>query len=169
MCKRAVTALLFCPQDERGLLEAERGLRSLSGLSIEHREEQRHRACGGLQGEEESAQVQDGLAEGPSPGQEPAARRLRAARAASSAHALPQQREYWPVLSWGQGVRRKVKEGRWVDRTGCLLQFFNVVSCWFEEMEGSFWRRLKYFLPKNCHFHHSVLFPSPNPMAPSQE
>lgn len=66
-----------------------------------------------------SAEVQDGLAEGPSPSKEAAAGHLGAAPAAASAHAPPQQREYWPVPSWGQWVRWEVKEMRWVEGRGC--------------------------------------------------
>lgn len=63
-----------------------------------------------------SAEVQDGLAEGPSPSKEAAAGHLGAAPAAASAHAPPQQREYWPVPSWD---RWEVKEMRWVEGRGC--------------------------------------------------
>lgn len=68
----------------------------------------------------EHAEVQDGLAEGPSPSKKTAAGHLGAAPAAASAHAPPQQREYWLVPSWGQWVRWEVKDGRWMEGRGWL-------------------------------------------------
>lgn len=117
----------------------------------------------GLRGGRERTEVQDGLAEGPPASKETAAGHLGAAPAAASAHAPLQQREYWPVLSWGRWVRWEVKEGWWLEGKGCLCSS-SVLFCAFEEMEVFSWRTLKYFPPKNCPFHPSISFSVSHPI-----
>lgn len=121
----------------------------------------------GLRGGRERTEVQDGLAEGPPPSKETAAGHLGAAPAAASAHAPLQQREYWPVPSWGRWVRWEVKEGWWLEGKGCMCSS-SVLVCAFGEMEVFSWRTLKYFLPKNCPFHPSISFLVSHPMPPAR-
>lgn len=116
----------------------------------------------------EHAEVQDGLAEGPSPSKKTAAGHLGAAPAAASAHASPEQREYWPGPLLGTVGQAGGQGGEVDGGKGVVVWFLSGFFCWFEEMEVFSWRRLTYRLPKNCDFHPSVSFPVSHSRSPSR-
>lgn len=48
------------------------------------------------------------------------------------------------------------------------LSIFSLFCCWFEEIEVFSWRRLNYFLPKNCHARPPISFPVPLRRTPEE-